>query len=130
MKSRPVNEKGSISITVAIFSIGLMGLILLLMSYAQYAGSYTRTREAATNTARVAAQELGQQIEDADLVFSRRKAEQAALIYLSKYPNIKLERIDISAQSVFVEVSEVVVGFAGSEKVIKASGRASNIDLK
>ena len=124
------DERGSISIATAVFAGAMFALALAVIAHSQYINSYTRTREAASNAARVGAQEIDETIllNSGQVQINEVDAERAVRQHLSQYENIKIDSISFLGDSVVVTVSETVKPIRGLTRNISATGTAAAID--
>jgi|GEM_PF-6522147 len=123
------NEKGSIAISSAIFAAALIGLILALISHGQFSNGYTRTREAAANTARVSSQEvdLNNLLTGGNRGLNKSAAADAAYSHISNYPNLRITKLVVDDGVVEVTVSETITSISGITKTISSEASASPI---
>ncbi len=121
------NEKGSISITAALFTAVLFALIAAVISHAQFTNSYTRTREAAANTARAASQEINIDLylTTGETEIDETQAAQTAYRHIANYPNLAITNLEITTNQVQVTVSETTKSITGVTKTITSDSSAT-----
>ncbi len=124
MKSE--TEKGSIAIAAAFVMIFMMILFTAVMSHAQLVAGHTRTREAASNVARSAAQEIDweQSQKQGKTVLNEEQALFAAKKLMQRYPEMKLESFAVVDGRVQVEVSTFVETAVRDETISSTSSAA------
>lgn len=128
--TRPVDsDRGSLGIAGAIFGLGIVILIGLVLAQGQSLGSLSRTREAADNAARAGAQQIdvdhllgtGEVRLDPDL------AAAAAADYTSRLPTVSVTDVQVVGATITVTVAETVdpIGPVGTTRTFSATESAT-----
>ncbi len=126
---RQDSERGSVSIAGAIFGLGILTLIGLVLMQGQSLGSLSRTREAADNAARAGAQQV-----DTDHLLGTGKvridpalAIQAVNEYASNLPTVSVSAVSVDGATITVTVSETVIpiGQVGQTRTFTATESAT-----
>ncbi|MEM7273160.1 MAG: hypothetical protein AAF547_08790 [Actinomycetota bacterium] len=128
--SRPVDdERGSIGIAGAVFGLGIVVLIGLVLMQGQSLGSLSRTREAADNAARAGAQQI-----DTDHLLGTGEVRldpvlvaDAVAAYAANLPSITITAVTVDGPTVTVSVAETVtpIGGVGGARTFTATESAT-----
>ncbi len=123
------SDAGSVSIAGAIFGLGILALIGLVLMQGQSLGALSRTREAADNAARAGAQQIdtdhllatGEVRIDSDL------ASDAIADYAAALPAITVTNVVVDGATITVTVSETVdpIGGVGGSRTFTATESAT-----
>lgn len=127
-RPRP-DERGSIGIAGAVFGLGIVLLIGLVLAQGQSLGSLSRTREAADNAARAGAQ----QIDTDHLLGTGEVRLDPALVtaaiaeYAANLPTVTVTDVRVDGATVTVSVAETVnpVGGVGGPRTFTATESAT-----
>ena len=122
------NEKGSISITLALFMGAMVVLFLAAVAHSQYVSAFSRLREASSNSARVAAQAVSLvdfASGDRERVIDEDLAEAKVREHLELYSNVVLVDVEnLGDGAIRVVVSETVTPVRGLSRRLTASSVA------
>ena len=104
-------EDGSISVAGAVFGLGIVTLIGLVLMHGQSLGALSRTREAADNAARAGAQQvdIGHLLATGEVRLDPVLAADAATDYTRNLPAVSVTRVEVDGPSITVTVAETVI---------------------
>jgi Flp pilus assembly protein TadG len=127
--SAPATERGSISIAGAVFAFGIVALIGLVLMQGQSLGALSRTREAADNAARAAAQQVDTDhlLTTGQLRLDPDAAAAAARNYATNLGSIVITGVTVDGATVTVTVAETVepIGPVGGPRTFTATESAT-----
>lgn len=111
----PGEERGSISIAGAVFGLGIVTLIGLVLMQGQSLGSLSRTREAADNAARAGAQQIDTDhlLATGEVRIDQALAVEAVNGYAARLPAITVTGVQVEGATITVSVAETVTPIAG-----------------
>ena len=123
------DEQGSVSVAGAIFGLGIVTLIGLVLMQGQSLGSLSRTREAADNAARAGAQQIDVDhlLGTGEVRLDEGLVAQAVDDYLANLPSISAVAVQVDGATVTVTVAETVtpIGSVGGPRTFSATESAT-----
>jgi hypothetical protein len=122
-------DRGSVSIAGAIFGLGILTLIGLVLMQGQSLGSLSRTREAADNAARAGAQQIDTDhlLGTGELRIDPALAVQAVNEYAANLPTVSVSAVTVDGATITVTVAETVtpIGSVGQTRTFTATESAT-----
>lgn len=108
-------DDGSVSVAGAVFGLGIVTLIGLVLMHGQSLGALSRTREAADNAARAGAQQvdIGHLLDTGEVRLDPVLAADAAADYAQNLPAVTVTQVVVDGPSITVTVAETVVPIGG-----------------